>query len=210
LTNDFDKKRKVSDYMGGSGSGNWYRSDSKTLVEHCLCIDVLRLNREGYLKLGLRYTWQWQKGTNIVIETKPDGIDLLYGISRNGQPREDIHIEVPLSWSSCNYGKKRPWFICPSKGCGRRVAKLYLEGKYFLCRNCHDLAYASQRERKEFRLLNKANKIYQRLGIKDRDDIYIKSKPKGMHQATYDLLCDKALDIECKGMQEVMKKINNI
>lgn len=196
--------------MGGSGSGNWYRFDSKTVAEHCCSIDVRQLSRWGYLKPWLRYPLKWNNGSNIIIETKPGAIELFYGISHNEQPREDVRIEVPLSWSSCNYGGKRPWFICPGKGCGRRVAKLYLADKYFLCRHCHDLAYSSQKERKEFRLLNKAKKIYQRLGVMGRDDIYIKPKPKGMHQATYDMLRDTALDIEYEAMREIMNKIKNI
>jgi hypothetical protein len=83
--------------MGGSGSGNWYRFDSKTLVDDCLSIDVRQLSRWGYLKPWLRYPLKWNNGSNIIIETKPGAIELFYGISRNEQPREDVHIEVPLS-----------------------------------------------------------------------------------------------------------------
>ena len=186
--------------MGGPGSGNWFGSNSKTLVESCLSIDVSQLNRMGYLDSWQRYSWKWQDGSNIVIETKPGVIELFYGISSNGHQHEDVHIEVPLSWSSCNYGGKRPWFICPGKGCGKRVAKLYRDGKYFLCRHCHDLAYSSQRECKEFRLLNRVQKICQRLGYNNYDDICFEPepKPKGMHQATYDELIERAQDLECE------------
>jgi hypothetical protein len=187
--------------MGGSGSGNWYRFDSKTLAEHCCSIDVRQLSRWGSLKPWLRYPLEWNNGSNIVIETRPGAIELFYGISRNGQPREDVHIEVPLSWTSCNYGGKRPWFVCPGKGCGRRVAKLYLAGKYFLCRHCHDLAYLSQRQGKEFRLIDKAQKIYRRLGVKSHNDLYFEPKPKGMHQTTYDRLRDEAEELEDEALQ---------
>ena len=166
--------------MGGSGSGNWYRFDSKTIAEQCCSIDVRQLSRWGYLKPWLKYPLKWNNGSNIVIETKPGAIELFYGISRNEQPREDVHITVPLSWSSCNYGEKRPWFICPGKGCGRRVAKLYLAGKYFLCRHCHNLTYLSQRQTKAFRLLDKAQKICRRLGANNCNDLFGTPKPKGM------------------------------
>jgi hypothetical protein len=187
--------------MGGSGSGNWYRFSSKTLAEHCLSIDVRQLSRKGCLEPWLRYSWGWQNGCNIIIETSPEAIELAYTISCNGQQGERVHIEVPLSWTSCNYGGKRPWFICPGKGCGRRVAKLYLAGKYFLCRHCHDLAYLSQRQGKEFRLIDKAQKIYRRLGVKSHNDLYFKSKPKGMHQTTYDRLRDEAEELESEGLR---------
>lgn len=186
--------------MGGSGSGNWYRSGSKTLAEHCLSIDVHHLNRKGCLKPWQRYTWKWQDGSIIVIETTPEAIELAYNISCNGQQGERVHIEVSLSWTSCNYGGKRPWFICPGRGCGRRVAKLYLAGKYFLCRHCHDLAYLSQRQGKEFRLIDKAQKIYRRLGAKSHNDLDFKSKPKGMHQTTYDRLRDVAEELESEAI----------
>jgi hypothetical protein len=196
--------------MGGSGSGNWYRFDSKTLAEHCLSIDVRQLNRKGCLEPGQRYGWKWQNGANITIETKPGGIELFYNISRNVQPREDVHIEVPLSWSSCNYGRERPWFICPGKGCGRRVAKLYLGSKYFLCRHCHDLVYSSQRQAKAFRLLDKAQKICRRLGANNCDDLHTTQKPKGMHWRTYEKLVDEAQEVELESLYAISQKLNDI
>jgi len=196
--------------MGGSGSGNWYRSDSKTLAEHCLSIDARQLCKKGCLKPGLRYCWEWQNGCNIVIETTPEVIELAYTISRNGQPAEKVYIEVPLSWTSCNYGGKHPWFICPGKGCGRRVAKLYLAGKYFSCRHCHDLVYSSQREPKEFRLLNKAKKICRRLGGNSCNDLLTVSKPKGMHWRTYGNLVDEAQELKLESLYIITQKLNDM
>jgi hypothetical protein len=196
--------------MGGSGSGNWYRSDSKTIAEHCCSIDVRQLSRWGYLKPWLKYPLKWNNGSNIVIETKPRAIELFYGISRNKQPREDVHIAVPLSWSSCNYGGKRPWFLCPGRGCGRRVAKLYLAGKYFLCRHCHDLVYSSQRQAEEFRLLDKAQKICRRLGANNCNDLFGTPKPKGMHWRTYDRLVEEAQDVELESLHAISQKLNDI
>jgi hypothetical protein len=182
--------------MGGSGSGNWYRFDCKTIAEHCLVLDVRKLSRRDCLEPGQWYWWKWEDGSDITIETKPDSIELSYKISRNGQQKEEVRIKVFLSWTSCNYGGKRAWFICPGRGCGKRVAKLYLKGKYFLCRHCHDLAYSSQREGKETRLIYKAQKIYRKLGATNHMDRILKPKPKGMHQATYDRLIDKAEEID--------------
>jgi hypothetical protein len=186
--------------MGGSGSGNWYRFDSKTLAEHCLNIDVRHLSRKGRLEPWQRYSWRWQDGNYITIETKPGAIELDYKISYDGESQK-INYEIPLSWTSCNYGGKRPWFICPGKNCGRRVAKLYSRHGYFLCRHCHDLAYSSQREGKESRLMYRAQRIYQRLGVNSRDDLYSESKPKGMHQKTYDKLIEKAHELDFESLR---------
>jgi hypothetical protein len=186
--------------MGGSGSGNWYRFDSKTLAEHCLNIDVRHLSRKGCLEPGQRYSWRWQDGNYITIETKPKAIELDYKISYDGESKK-INYEIPLSWTSCNYGGKRPWFICPGKDCGRRVAKLYSRHGYFLCMHCHDLVYSSQREGKESRLLYKAQRIYKRLGVNSRDDLYSEPKPKGMHQKTYDKLIEEAHELEFQSLR---------
>ena len=45
-----------------------------------------------------------------------------------------------LSFSSCRYRGKRPWFVCPMAECGRAVAVFYLSDLRFLCRHCHSLA----------------------------------------------------------------------
>jgi hypothetical protein len=200
LINDFDKK--TGGYMGGSGSGDWYRFDSKTLVESCLNIDVRQLDRKGCLEPGQRYSFKWQDGSNIVIETRPDAIELDYTISYDGNSQK-VNYEIPLSWTSCNYGGKRPWFICPGKNCNRRVAKLYLKQGHFLCRYCHNLAYSSQREEKEWRLMDKAQKICKRLGVNSLDDLYFESnpKPKGMHKKTYDRLVEEAYELEFESLR---------
>ncbi|MEI6127263.1 MAG: hypothetical protein WCQ99_12005 [Pseudomonadota bacterium] len=48
------------------------------------------------------------------------------------------------------FGGSRYWFLCPGRGCGRRVGKLYGAGKYFLCRHCYNLTYDSCRESHRF------------------------------------------------------------
>jgi hypothetical protein len=186
--------------MGGSGSGNYYRFDSKTLTEHCINIDVRQLNRKGCLQPGQRHSWEWRDGSNINFETKTSAIELDYTISYDSESKK-INCEIPLTWTSCNYGGKRPWFICPGKGCGRRVAKLYSRHGYFLCRHCHDLGYSSQRESKESRLMYKAQRIYRRLGVNDLDDPYSTSRPKGMHHTTYDRLVETAQELESESIQ---------
>jgi len=94
--------------LGGSGSGNWYRFDSKTRVEDCLNIDARHLDRKGRLEPWQGYSWEWQNGCNIFIKTEPEAIELIYTITKNGEQHEEVDYRVPLSWTSCNYGGKRP------------------------------------------------------------------------------------------------------
>ena len=208
LADDFDKKMNFrGKSMGGRGSGNWNRFESKTLAEDCLSIDIRQLNRMGGLEPWKRYNLTWKNGSNIIIKTKQEAIELSYTISRKGQQCKDVHVDVPLSWSACNYGGKRPWFICPGNGCGKRVAKLYLGGDRFLCRCCYDLVYSSQRKEKGFRMLDRAQKICYRLGASNFDDLIFESrpKPKGMHWSTYNELVNEAHKLNYEAMQIISK-----
>lgn len=72
--------------MGGQGSGNWYRFDSKTRIEDCLTIDVRHIDRNRGLDPYQIYFCQWQNGCNILIETSPMAIELSYTITKNEQP----------------------------------------------------------------------------------------------------------------------------
>jgi hypothetical protein len=69
--------------------------------------------------------------------------------------------------------------------CGRRVAKLYLKGRYFLCRHCHHLAYSSQQEAHRNAALRRCQKIRQKLGGTANMTKPFPGKPKGMHWKTY-------------------------
>ena len=177
--------------MGEFGSGNRFRFSGKHLVEKYLELDVRFLNKNGGLDNCRSCICSWRDGSNISIETSPEAIKLSYAATINGQ-RQNVNFRVPLSWTTCNFGGKRPWFICPGERCGRRVATLYLRKGYFLCRHCHDLTYSSQRKTKDMRQAHKAGKIYRRLGIRFEDGHYVTSRPKGMHYKTYSRLLTEA------------------
>ena len=104
---------------------------------------------------------------------------------------EPVEEPVELTWTPCNYGGKRPWFICPATGCGRRVAVIYGAGRYFACRHCYDLTYASQQESIYERASRKSRNIIKRLGGEPFDNLY-PIKPKHMHWKTYNRLIDEA------------------
>jgi hypothetical protein len=76
--------------------------------------------------------------------------------------------QLPVPWTNCHLGGRRPWFICSvrtnGQHCGRRVAVLYLGGDSFACRKCCGLAYESQQGGLQFRNLRKAQSIRLRLG----------------------------------------------
>lgn len=162
-------------------------------IEEYHRLDIRYLHKVGGLRAGLSYSWKWTRGGepsgNIQINVENDCLILCYCLTRDGKS-EDVRERVCLDWTSCNYGRERPWFLCP--GCGRRVGILALGGKLFLCRHCYRLKYWSQLETDLDRANRKVQKLKERLGEKEW------LKPKGMHQKTFDRLHSELLDAEIK------------
>lgn len=78
-----------------------------------------------------------------------------------GDP-EHFDYEVRLERTPCHFGGYRYWFLCPvPRGnwpCGRRAGVLYLSGRYFGCRHCHNLTYSSRNEGGRWR----KDRLYQK------------------------------------------------
>ena len=189
--------------MGGFGSGRPSGSGRGT-VETCRSIDVNRLHREGCLRAGWMGDWQWtrdgEKVASINLRAEHDRLHLTYRLRVGGGDWEDVAETIRIVRVACRFGGERPYFVCPGVvndiACGRRVAKLHGPGRYFLCRHCHRLAYASQSEDAWDRTLRRANKIRQRLGG-DRGMVApFPPKPKGMWRRTYERLRERAFDAE--------------
>ena len=108
------------------------------------------------------------------------------GISMNYQFKgKPYAYDVGITTSSCHYGNYRYWFNCPK--CGKRVGVLYCAGLY-VCRHCINANYASQLMQPIDKLFRKVAKIRHRLEWKPGIANGHGSRPKGMHQTTYDRL----------------------
>jgi hypothetical protein len=87
-------------------------------------------------------------GQNDEIITHDDYIRVYYTTTYPDGRKEYSDYKIKLAKTRCNFGGFRYWFVCPlvkdGKYCGRRVAVLYLVGKYFGCRHCYNLTYASR------------------------------------------------------------------
>lgn len=197
--------------MGGLGSGRWGWHRPKPLADDCLGLDVNWLHRKGMLRPGRWASVSWVQGEKTVgtIDvTAWDGLlRLRYRWQEGDGPWKDEDYWVPIEWTPCHFGGKRPWFRCVGPGCGRRVGKLYLRHGLFLCRHCHGLAYESQRKGKGERLLRRAQKIRERLGGKPGFLTPFPPKPKGMRWETYYRLWDQARDLEIEGSQLVLQSV---
>jgi hypothetical protein len=158
------------------------------VVEDCRSIIVNSWSKEGLLAAGnyCRWTWKDHQGAvkaSMGVWTLDDGLELTYTINPRSEYAENICYRVPVVFTKCNYGGRRPWFICPR--CSRRVGKLYLKSKYYLCRHCNNLSYACRNESEAFRLLHKAQRINDRLLGPAPPNQLLAGRPKGMHWKTY-------------------------
>lgn len=191
--------------MGGYGSGR-PRGSGYDTVEACRSIDVNRLHREGCLRAGWIGGWQWsrdgEKLASIVLHAEQDQLHFSYRVRIGGGEWEDVAETVRIVRVVCRFDGARPYFICPGVvngiACGRRVAKLYGAGRYFLCRHCYRLSHASQSEGAWDRTLRRANKIRLRLGGDSGMAPPFPQKPKGMWQRTYKQLREQAFEAEMR------------
>jgi len=189
--------------MGGFGSGRPSGSGRDT-VETCRSIDVNRLHGEGCLRPGWIGSWQWtrdgEKVASINLHAEQDRLHLTYRVRVAGGEWDDVAETVRIVRVACRFEGARPYFICPGVvngiACGRRVAKLHGPGRYFLCRNCYRLAYASQSEGDLDRALRRANKIRQRLGGDPGMATRFPDRPKGMWRRTYERLRREIWEVE--------------
>ncbi len=189
--------------MGGSGSGRRTFSDT---VEDCRCLDVNWMMREGYIKAGWHRTGSvyWSRngervasiGYEARMDESPPFVRLIYTVDQT----EKFDYRVGLTATYPHLGGVRWWFVCPARGCGRRVGKLLKAPgvKYFVCRHCLGIGYQSQRQAEMFRALEKAQKIRERLGGSTCTWDPFPEKPKRMHWTTYEKLRRK-----CKVAEDV-------
>jgi hypothetical protein len=180
--------------MGGYGSGRWFSYGGKTTTENQHRIDIRWLKKQGNLHPGNRGSISWSQGDtktgSIGYRIEKDRMILNYRHRAHGGEWEPVEQAISFDRTPCNYGGTRTWFLCPR--CLKRVAVLYGAGKYFFCRHCYGLAYASQQEGKADRLLRKARKIRRRLKASENFFEPILFKPKNMHQKTFDRLRHEA------------------
>jgi galactose mutarotase-like enzyme len=187
--------------MGGWGSGNRIRISTRDTVENYHGLDVRKLARAKCLQPGSIIQWAWfedgKQVASISYRVSEDNIELSYSHRENQGDWTPVKQIVPLDRTPCNFGGHRYWFRCP--GCHRRVAIIYVAGKYFLCRHCYGLTHTSSQEGDLDRLMRKARKIRRRLGASKSlfDSLYC-PKPKHMHMRSFNDLRISALAVENK------------
>jgi len=154
----------------------------RATVEEFTRLDITELAHAGLLNGD---DWSAPRGRSIWLKIRKEEIFAEYQ-TEIGLRRETL----PLARTRCHFGGSRTWFRCPTAGCARRCGVLYRAGNRRLaCRRCHGLAYRTQHEQPDGRLLLKAERIWRRLGCAFGDE---PKRPKGMHRRTFQRLADTA------------------
>jgi hypothetical protein len=167
-------------------------------------LDINQLREKGCLRPGWSSTCQWINGkevaSSINLRAEAERLHLSYKVRVVDGKWEDMIETIPIVHLHCRFGGSRPYFICPGPkegaDCGRRITKLYLSFRLFLCRQCNQLAYASQFEQPWKRALRRANKLKQRLGIDVEIGDPFPDKPKGMWTRTYSRFLEEILEAD--------------
>ena len=173
--------------MGGYGSGR--SGGGRSTTDDYLRMDVLFMERNGYLKPHHSGNLFWSRGGerigHISFTVQTDRLTLIYNHRTHGEVWEPVEYPVYLERTPCTYGGSRSWFLCPARGCGRRIATLF-GGRIFACRKCYGLAYISQRVSRSDRATERADRILKRLRCEDMSILDPDPpRPKGMHAHTY-------------------------
>jgi hypothetical protein len=141
------------------------------------------------------------------MKTDYGKIRLRYARQCHGGEWENLDYPVRLQTTACHYRGQRYGFTCPIRGCGRRVALLYLGAAYLACRDCYRLTYRSQRESKEDRAARRADKIRHKLNWKRGILNSEGDKPKGMHWKTFHRLIKKHDDFVKQSLIGIMARL---
>lgn len=180
--------------MGNRNSGNRWRCGTRSTTDEMRNIDVRRWAREGMLQPGYRGGWRWsrdgQQVASIQMCAETDRVILSYRHRTGSGDWKDERYPVFIERTACHLGGSRAWFLCPERGCGRRVAVLY-GGAIFACRRCHQLAYDSTREDAGGRATRRADHIRMRLGWQPGILNSNGSKPKWMRWQTFHSLVER-------------------
>jgi hypothetical protein len=115
------------------------------------------------LKPG-RYSLEWSRrgepSGSISIVTQGNGVRLLYWITGSNGGRISVDELMPYCYTETRFGGRRQWLMCLK--CGRRCRRIF-GGRYFRCRQCYGLKYASRNESSAQRAMHRADRIGNRL-----------------------------------------------
>ncbi|MDQ3159366.1 MAG: hypothetical protein M3P98_04520 [bacterium] len=165
----------------------YFYCDKKTEADGLCILDMKWLRKKKYIEENCIWNgslhWTHRpSGTRSNINAYIDNTSKIPTIKlsytqTSYSTGEKSHYEyaIRLLKTPCKFGGSRHWFTCPLQhngiACNRKASKLYLSGKYFGCRHCHQLSYNSKNE-------NRKNKYFKAFNT----DIQIDKIEEKYHQ----------------------------
>ncbi len=175
--------------MGGYGSTRWGSDARKRTSDTSFGLDIATLGQYvngGNWHLASRWQCGEKEVGSIGMHVATDRVTLDYIATRDGDEPERICEAVAVTRTACTYGGTRAWFLCPGCGVRRRVLYLAPGARRFRCRECHRLAYSTQRMDALDRHIHRIHALHKRLGDTGAyNPFHIPPRPNGMHNKTY-------------------------
>ena len=104
-------------------------------------LDVNQLSEKGCLRPGCSSTCRWivnNEDASINLRAEAERLCLSYTLRVGDGGCEEMAETISIVHLRCRFGGSRAYFICPGRDgteCGRRITKLHLSRRYFLCRH---------------------------------------------------------------------------
>jgi len=179
--------------MGGIGSGRSFYGKSKEIVENQVSLKIKDL-KEYEPKSLLEFRWLYENSRySAWVYKLSDKIHIRLEHCGKSYPQT-----IELVKFGCHLGGFRFWFICPRCGSHRTILYLNKRSNTFSCRICNNLRYRSQKKIPCERSFLNA-KILRKKYFDD-ENVFdtINSKPKFMHQSTFNNIKDRIYDYESR------------
>jgi hypothetical protein len=171
--------------------------------------------KKGWIGGGTTLTWSLggEKSGSIRLFAQADGLRLTYTVTGHDGTKISVDELVPFAYTPTRFGGRRLWLMCLK--CGRYCRKIN-GGRYFRCRQCHRLKYASQSENSAQRAMLRADRLANRLhdmwGGTTKAEYDFPPKPKRMRWTTYQRLLDQYDELQSRwgiGMMNLVSRLGS-
>jgi len=176
---------------------------SKPVVEQRISINLSKFKKQRLVKdTMLNLNWEINGISTFKAKVYVQEDSLLIAHLCDG---EIIKQRIEISSTACHFGGNRKWLSCPV--CGTRRMNLYFNENrnLFLCRDCNNLGYLSQKQNPSNRLILNAQKLRRKISA---GFTAIENKPLNMHWETFNHIKYKIYDFEIQGNNLFMQWAN--
>ena len=167
-----------------SGTSNSGRHRQHGILEQRLRIDIRTFHTRGWWGEGwhvLRWSADGEESGSIGYQVSGNAVTFAWSTRDDDDKPLPVRLTVDVDRLACRFGGFRRYWLCPRCRCRCEVLASGWNGRSWACRRCLRLRYQSQALTREWRLQQRADKLYGRLG----GDSEGACKPKWMRWRTF-------------------------